>query len=80
LITNLIDDHIWLGINDIENEDVWVADDGLELNYFNWMSAQPDNNGNNEHAVHIWRNQNGRWNDHVLGYVFRVICTHKIPN
>ena len=42
--------HIWIGIDDIDQEGVFVAVDGSDITYTNWNSDQP-NNSHNENAV-----------------------------
>jgi len=56
--------HIWLGINDIAEENRFVDNDDEPISFFNWMSGEPNNAGN-EDAVYIPRFQpnNEKWND-----------------
>uniref|UniRef100_A0AC35TSL1 C-type lectin domain-containing protein n=1 Tax=Rhabditophanes sp. KR3021 TaxID=114890 RepID=A0AC35TSL1_9BILA len=45
---------IWSGLNDIQNESVWVYSDGTSARaFFNWKLNQPDNSEFNENCVEI---------------------------
>ena len=86
-IASLVVGHIWLGIDDIANENDWVASDGSTLSYFNWGTVggvdQPDNL-NNEDVVHILSSTfpdgtPGKWNDAKEWLPWRVICTYRVP-
>ena len=56
--------HIWLDINDISNEGVFVDHDGKPITFTNWMSGEPNNAGD-EDAVYIprFKHDNLQWND-----------------
>ena len=79
-------EHIWIGIDDIANEDHFVASDGSELSYWKWASQfhQPDNNNNGEDGVQIiGRYQNdewkyastGFWNDAQVSEHYKFVCS-----
>ena len=69
---------IWLGISDINTEGTWMAEDGSVLNYFNWNSGEPNNQGN-EDAVHIYGNAGGKWNDVAESSLKNVVCVYAVP-
>ncbi|XP_071943825.1 uncharacterized protein [Antedon mediterranea] len=58
--------YVWIGINDIEEEGIWVPEAPMFTSYTNWNPGQPDNyvNYDGEHCAHL-QVQNGRggWND-----------------
>jgi len=62
--------HIWLGINDIDNEGIFTDHYGEPVTYFNWRVGEPNSyQGSDEDVVHItnedahWHNDLNRWND-----------------
>ena len=61
---------IWLGINDLETEGVWVDNDGKRISYQNWRYGEPNNVDGGEDAVCIPRRDslrnNLKWNDHGI--------------
>jgi len=75
-IADLIpNNHIWIGIDDIDQEGVFVAVDGSDITYTNWNSDQPNNSHNNENAVIIL---NKAWNDIVVKVPHRFVCSLRI--
>lgn len=52
---------VYIGLNDIQTEGLFVWENGDRLAYTNWGSGQPDN-ASNEDVVEL-RNDNGQWND-----------------
>ena len=67
---------VWIGINDIDQEGVFVAVDGSDITYTNWNSGEP-NNWDNEDAVHIHSDQN-TWNDQNVHEGARFVCSLRI--
>nr|AJA37872.1 C-type lectin [Littorina littorea]QBA18379.1 VIgL family C-type lectin-related protein [Littorina littorea] len=62
----------WIGLNDIEQEGVFVwASSGRLPSYSHWESNQPDNWKGKEHCGTIWAYGGDRWND--------AMCDHQIP-
>ena len=61
-------EHIWIGINDIEQEGSFVAVDGREISWTNWLTGQPDG-GVDQNAVAIDSLSDGRWRDLGVQYV-----------
>ena len=69
---------MWIGINDIEKEGLFVAVDGREISWTNWGPGEP-NGGWNENAVEI-RYEYGRkyWNDVTVKKLQKFICAINI--
>ncbi len=67
----------FIGLQDYDEEGVFVWVDGSKLSYSNWYSGQPNNYGNRQDYVEIMRN--GQWNDQSnnksLRYIIEVDCT-----
>ena len=62
--STLATESIWLGINDVENEGVWVDNDGKRISYQNWGYGEPNNVDGGEDAVSIGRwDDSSKWND-----------------
>ena len=68
---------IWIGINDIHQEGVFVAVDGSDITYTNWNSGEPNNYYGDEDAVHMHDHQN-TWNDMAVYHQARFVCSLRI--
>ena len=82
-IADLIpNNHIWIGIDDIDQEGVFVAVDGSDITYTNWNSDKPNNSHNNESAVIILNKASSSrqtaWNDIVVNAPHRFVCSLRI--
>ena len=64
-LKNTSNELVWIGITDIENEDVWKDAKGNIIQYTNWSYPQPDNYGGREDYVHMYND--GTWNDANCG-------------
>ena len=70
--------NIWIGINDIVQDGVFVAVDGSDITYTNWDSGEPNNYGGNEDAVIIRVGHTKRqkaWNDSSKYNRERFVCS-----
>merc|ERR1711990_752526 len=79
-IADLIpNENILIGINDIDQEGVFVAVDGSNITYTNWGSGEPNNWGGDEDAVIIspygWSKT---WNDQAAYHQARFVCSLRI--
>ena len=81
-IADLIpNNNIWIGINDIDQEGVFVAVDGSDITYTNWDSGEPNNDWNEDVViirVGHWKRQKA-WNDIPAYYKQRFVCLLRIP-
>ena len=87
-IADLIpNNRIWIGINDIDQEGVFVAVDGSNITYTNWDSGEPSNEGSdhNEDAVMIhpdrdWvrSHRQHTWNDINVNHRMGFVCSLRI--
>ena len=69
---------MWIGINDIEEEDLFVAVDGLDIVWTNWGPGEP-NGGLNENAVEIRVGSNPiHWNDVTVKKLQKFVCAVNI--
>ena len=67
-------ENFWIGINDIEKEGSFVADNGREVSWTNWGPGEP-NGGTNENAVEILNDYSGNlWNDIPASRSLKFIC------
>ena len=76
-----ISSSVWIGINDIDNENnfVWVnnANNGNSLtNYYtNWYPFEPNNNNNNQDCGRIFLfSSNGQWDDDDCNVQHNFLC------
>lgn len=62
----------WIGLTDLEEENVFVWTDGSHVNYTKFEKSQPDNNKGQEHCIHM--KANGKWNDYPCFGTAFFIC------
>uniref|UniRef100_A0A3Q1F217 C-type lectin domain containing 11A n=1 Tax=Acanthochromis polyacanthus TaxID=80966 RepID=A0A3Q1F217_9TELE len=70
---------VWLGINDLRSEGMYLFDDGTRVSYFQWrkhfLSSQPDG-GRRENCVAM-SSDDGDWWDHYCDRTMNYLCEHK---
>jgi len=78
-------ENIWIGINDIDQERVFVAVDGSDITYTNWDSGEPNNANGGEDAVTIHYPANSirperqkTWNDVTVNALVKFVCSLRI--
>ena len=76
---------IWIGINDIEQEGLFVGVDGSEISWTNWNPGEPNNAGWGEDGVELWASDilvfeifAGGWNDAGQGHSKAFVCSINI--
>ena len=82
-IADLIpNNNIWIGINDIDQEGVFVAVDGSNITYTNWDSGEP-NNYFDEDGVIIRVGHSKRqmaWNDSGISNSMKFVCSFQFSS
>ncbi|XP_019745076.1 C-type lectin domain family 11 member A [Hippocampus comes] len=67
---------VWLGVNDLATEGVYMFDDGTPVSYFQWrrhfLSGQPDG-GKRENCVAM-ASDDGDWWDHYCDRAMNYMC------
>ena len=64
---------IWMGANDLDNENDWVWSDKSKFSFTNWRDkSEPNNRDNNEHCGTM-RAIDG-WNDQRCSKLFFYMC------
>uniref|UniRef100_A0A672FPM8 C-type lectin domain containing 11A n=1 Tax=Salarias fasciatus TaxID=181472 RepID=A0A672FPM8_SALFA len=67
---------VWLGINDLRSEGMYLFDDGTRVSYFQWrkhfLSSQPDG-GRRENCVAM-SSDDGDWWDHYCDRTMNYVC------
>ncbi len=85
-VTSLIDDHIWIGANDIEQEGVWTWVNGDVFSYSNWGPNEPNNFLDGEHCVvlwgydDVWERYRGEWADATGSFEVASMIEWDNPN
>ena len=72
---------IWIGINDIKQEGLFVGVDGSEISWTNWNHGEPNNWNHGEYdedGVEFWGHHNGGWNDVKILESRAFICSINI--
>ena len=73
-LPNILQNRVWIGLNDIQKEGSWVWVDGSFSSYRNWGLNQPDNtNGNEDCAVIVY---GGVWEDVRCSRVLHALCKY----
>ncbi|CAB4020963.1 Hypothetical predicted protein [Paramuricea clavata] len=67
-------DKVFVGLNDIAEEDTFVWTDGSPNVYAKFLNGQPDNWGNNEDCVIIPKPNNGDYRDDPCDATLTFIC------
>ena len=73
---------IWLGINDLKNEDEFITANGNKLEYNNWSPGEPNNSdGQDDFDQDVVRlNYDGTWRDTFVYHTYPFICTIEPQN
>lgn len=50
------EDRLWIGVNDIVQEGIWVWEDGTTDPVVNWAPSEPNNHSSNEDCAYIYVN------------------------
>ncbi|XP_074543397.1 C-type lectin mannose-binding isoform-like [Halichoeres trimaculatus] len=64
----------WIGLSDIHKEGHWMWSDGSAANFLYWGGPQPDNAGGNEHCVHLYNEDELKWNDLPCAKPLAFVC------
>ncbi|XP_073453305.1 collectin-43-like [Aquarana catesbeiana] len=67
-----VNQHTFMGINDLQKEGDFRDLSGEAIKYFNWRAGEPNNRRGNEHCVEIW--DDGRWNDENCSSKRLFVC------
>lgn len=69
---------VWLGVNDLRAEGLYLFEDGTRVSYFQWrkhfLSSQPDG-GRRENCVAL-SSDDGDWWDHYCDRTMHYVCEH----
>lgn len=76
------DEQVWLGVNDMMTEGVWVDQTGLSITYKNWdtsnsRSTQPDG-GPSQNCAVLSGASNGKWFDEKCRDEKAFVCQFNI--
>ncbi|CBY16370.1 unnamed protein product [Oikopleura dioica] len=67
----------WIGVDDINEENVWRNVKGENVDYRPWSAGQPDNCCGGQNCVWQGINPNMRWDDQVCSYKFNYAICHR---
>ncbi len=62
----------WIGLSDLDENDVWTWMDGTEATYFDWGSGEPS--PGEENCVEIYATNSWTWNDRPCAESFPFVC------
>ncbi|CAL2035155.1 unnamed protein product [Caenorhabditis brenneri] len=77
-VTKLIpaNETVWIGVNDIQKENVFKNPDGTVVDFLRWAQHQPNNEEHNENCVEV--DHNGYWHDKLCIITRPFVCKKKI--
>ena len=84
LITVPHEQWMWIGINDIENEGLFVGADGREISWTDWVNGEPDGaSWSDEDGVEMaltgtWTGLTGNWRDRSINELRTFVCSLNI--
>ena len=70
---------LWIGLNDIKEENVFVWSDGSQTSFTKWNGNEPNNFNNFEHCVEVSKDS-GLWNDDSCYLQRGFICKMNLTN
>lgn len=69
---------MWIGLTDIDKENMFVWVDGTKSSYRNWETVTEPNNANgNEHCVYMTKD--GKWWDVSCNRLYPFLCKMVCP-
>ncbi len=71
---------MWVGLNDIAEEGVFVWSDGSPNTYVRFLHGDPNNHLNNEHCGIMRKNNNGDHGDATCSSELMFICETNSEN
>ena len=76
-IANLVpNENLWIGINDIAREGIFVSVDGRDISYTKWLAGEPNNNYGDEDGVEILGDRGvTEWNDEKVTNTRKFVCS-----
>uniref|UniRef100_A0A3P9D2S8 C-type lectin domain-containing protein n=1 Tax=Maylandia zebra TaxID=106582 RepID=A0A3P9D2S8_9CICH len=78
-LSTIINEVVWIGLNDKEQEGTWKWVDGTPLSLTYWADHQPDGGGGKEDCVHVRKDEKKSWNDLSCSTSLKWVC-EKTPN
>ena len=79
-ISILAGDYVWVGLNDVAEESVFVWSDGSPNTYVRFWDGQPNNYLGNEHCGIMGKNKNGDHGDATCSFLLMFICETNYEN
>lgn len=67
---------VWIGVNDIQKENVFKNSDASAVDFFKWGPKQPNNEEHNENCVEV--DHKGFWNDKLCIITRPFVCKKQI--
>ena len=65
---------VWVGLDDLDQENVFVWNDGTPLTWSHWVSIAPNNQGGQDCVVLKEKNNDFAWNDIMCDVDVRYVC------
>lgn len=78
LVEFLKGQHMWIGVNHIDNEGHFVTVDGSNLTYTNWMddavASFPNSAGDVKDGIKMNHDDQGRWLHQRIESIYKFVC------
>ena len=80
-LVSIISGNLWMGLNDIANEETFTWSDGtvldLQNDYQNWKGSLSDNQNSNEDCIRM--NNSALWEDKSCSGANKIACSIELP-
>ena len=69
-------DNFWIGGHRSDGVFKWI--DGTTIDYTNWWTNEPNNDGGNENCIETFRTSDNKWNDLACNAQLNFLCKKQL--